>query len=131
MGVVDPTTVGEEGVPVGPERRLGMPARSLGRGVQGRGAGPFTGEREVADADPQREAGDPRPGAGAPRTGEVEVDDGGWSIAADMVVRTNLRDRGAAERLGAGVGRDGAQARSSSASKIRFAPGISSGVGAA
>ena len=77
------------------------------------------------------EACDPGPGAGAPRTGEVEVDDGRRAPRRERGRRAD-RARGAAALPSGAEGCLGhaLSPSASSASKIRFAPGISSGVSA-
>ncbi len=95
-----------------------LQARGLGGGVQGRRARVLAGNREVTEDDRRLALADLQPGGGTVRTAEVGVDDQLRSTAATMIVRSGRRDRGAGQ-LG----------RQESASKIRLAPGISSGVG--
>jgi len=90
----------------------------LGCGMQGRRARVLAGNGEMTEDDRCLTRADLRPGGGAVRTAQVGVDDQLRPGAAPMIVRSGRRDRGAGQ-LG----------RQESASKIRLAPGISSGVG--
>lgn len=94
----------------------------LRRGVQGGRTWVLARYREVAEDDPCRALAERRPGGGAVGAAEIGVDDQQLALAADVVVRARWRDRGAGE-LAVQASTD------ASASKIRFAPGISSGVG--
>jgi hypothetical protein len=120
--------IGEQRVPEGPERLLRLRRYGLRRPVQRRRARPLAGDGEVPHADPEPERRDPRPAPGAARAGEVEIEERERPLAADVVVGPERRDRGAPHRGGPGHRRGQSRSR---ASKIRFAPGISSGVGVA
>ncbi len=78
----------------------------------------LAGDREVAEDDRRLALADLQPGRGAVRAAEVGVDDQLGTIATVMVLGAGGRDRGAGQLRG-----------QESASKIRLAPGISSGVG--
>lgn len=90
----------------------------LGRPVQGRRARVLAGDGEVAEDGRCPALTDLEPSGGAVRTAEVGVDDQRGSLATTMILGADRRNRGAGQ-LG----------RQESASKIRLAPGISSGVG--
>ena len=53
--VVDAAAIGEQRIPEAPERFLRLERRRLACRVQGRRARALAGEREVADAEPQRQ----------------------------------------------------------------------------
>lgn len=95
-----------------------LQARSLSGGVQGRRARMLAGNGEVTEDDRSLAFADLQPGRGAVGATEIGVDDQLGTIAAAMILGPGGRDRGAGQ-LG----------RQESASKIRLAPGISSGVG--
>lgn len=95
-----------------------LQAGGLGGCVQGRRARVLAGNREVAEDDRRPAFADLEPGRGAVRTAKVGVDDLLGTLAAPMVLWAGGRDRGAGQLW-----------RQESASKIRLAPGISSGVG--
>lgn len=116
VGIVDVTAIPVERVDHLKEASL--QAGGLGGGVQGGRARVLAGDREVAEDDRRRARADLQPGRGAVRAAEIGVDDQLGAGAAPVVVRAGGRDRGAGQ-LG----------RQESASKIRLAPGISSGVG--
>ncbi len=117
MRVVEVAAVGVERVDHLEEAAL-QPG-CLGGGVQGGSARVLAGDREVAEDDRRLAPGDLRPGRGAVRTAEVGVDE---QLAAPS------RGGGPPARPAA-PRRWSAQASGPSASKIRLAPGISSGVG--
>jgi hypothetical protein len=90
----------------------------LGGGVQSRRARVLAGDREVAEDDYRLASADLEPSRGAVGAAEVGVDDQLRALTAAMVLRSDRGNRSAGQ-LG----------RQESASKIRLAPGISSGVG--
>lgn len=95
-----------------------LQARGLGRGVQGGRARVLTGDRKVTEDNCRIAGAKLSPGGGTMRATEVGVDDPLGTVAAAMIPWTDRRDRGAGQLW-----------RQESASKIRLAPGISSGVG--
>jgi len=95
-----------------------LQAGGLGGRVQGRRARVLAGDREVAEDDRRLALADLQPGRGAVRATEVGVDDLLRAAATPVVLRPGRRDRRASQIR-----------RQESASKIRLAPGISSGVG--
>ena len=115
--VVDVAAVGVERVDQLEEATL--QPRRLGRGVQRRRARVLAGDGEVAEDDRRPAPSDLGPGGGAVRAAEVGVDDQLGPLPPAVILRPSRRDRGA--------GQFGGQL--ASASKIRLAPGISSGVG--
>lgn len=120
VGIVDPGGFGVERVDHLEEAPL--PACGLGRGMQGGGTRVLAGNREVAEENPRRPFADLLPGGGAVRAGEVGVDDQQLALAAYVIVVAGRRDGGAGQLAGQA-------STDASASKIRLAPGISSGVG--
>jgi len=124
MRVVDSAPVEEQRIPEQPEPIWVLQRRRLRCGMKRRRSRSLCGERKVARADRQRQPNDLRPRPGAARTCQVEVDDRPRARTADVIAGTDRRDRCAAEVLVQA-------AEASRASKIRFAPGTSSGVGAA
>lgn len=95
-----------------------LQAGGLGSRVQGWRARALAGDREVTKDDRRLALADLQPGRGAVRAAQVGIDDQLGTVAAPVILRADWRDRGA--------GQLGCQ---ESASKIRLAPGISSGVG--
>jgi hypothetical protein len=96
--------------------------RGLGGGVQRRRAGVLAGHWEMPEGDLRPPLADLRPGGGAVRTTEVGVDDQRLALAPNVIFGADRGD-GCAGQLGRQT------PTVSSASKITFAPGISSGVG--
>lgn len=117
MGIVDVGAVGVERVDHREEGAL--QAGRLDRRVQGRGARMLAGNREVAEDDRCLASADLRPSRGAVRATEIGVDDQLRPLAAPVILRPWRRHGGAGQLSGQRL----------SASKIRLAPGISSGVG--
>ena len=137
-GIVGALGAAEQGVPHAAEA-MALGAGGLGGGVQGRPARAFRGEREVAQPQPQRQVADPVPAQRAVGAGEVEVDDRLALAVAPSVVLAPGGGIAVARHLAASAGTYPSRALvpklrflrldCSSASKIRFAPGISSGDG--
>ena len=97
MGIVDVGAVGEQRIPELPEGRLRLERHGLRRGVQGSRARSLAGDREVPDAELERQDGDLGPDAGTARAGEIEVDDGGRARAANVIGGVRIGYRGAPE----------------------------------
>lgn len=121
VGIVLAALVGVDRVAGLPESGLALRRSRLGRGVQGRRPGVLAGDRKVAQTEPQLELPDPYPGGRTVRAGEVEVDDRLRAGAARVVIGLDWRNWRAAESVPGQL--------AARASKIRLAPGISSGVG--
>ncbi len=117
VGIVDVAAIGVERVDHLEKRPL--QTSGLGGRVQRRRARMLAGDGEVTEDDRRLAGGDLAPSRGAVRATEVGIDDQLRPLAPPVVVRTRGRHRGAGQLGGQLL----------SASKIRLAPGISSGVG--
>jgi hypothetical protein len=117
VGIVDVAAVGVKRVDHLEKRSL--QARRLSGRVQGGRARVLAGDREVAEDDRRPASGDLSPCRSAVRTAEIGVDDQHRPFATTVILGPCGRHRGAGQLGGQLL----------SASKIRLAPGISSGVG--
>ena len=103
-------------------KEAALPTGCLGCGVQRRRARVLAGHRKVTEDDAGGTGANLGPSSRAMRTAEIGVNDQELTFPAHMVIGTKRRYCGAGE-VG---GQTPTEARPS---KIRLAPGISSGVG--
>lgn len=118
MRVVGSTSVGKEPIDERPE--LALQSGCLCGSVQSWGTRMLRLDWKVTKTDTQAEVRHPVPCGGAVRASEIHIEDRFKPIPAQMVIRSDRRHLRAGQ-----VGHLSGQAES--ASKIKFAPGISRG----
>lgn len=93
MRVIDPATIGIQRVDH--LKELALPPSCLGSSVEARGSWVLAGDWEVAEGNRHLALADLLPCGGAMGTTEVGIDDEQLALTAQMILRTERRNRGA------------------------------------